>query len=65
MSYLDRSIYEIHQLLLKGEITPFDLVKEAIEKAKNDDNNAFEYISEKEAFDAQYTAREILNLIKI
>ena len=52
MSYLDRSIYEIHQLLLKGKVTPFDLVKEAIEKAKNDDNNAFEYISEKEAFDA-------------
>ncbi len=52
MSYLDKSILEIHQLLLEGKVTPLDLVKEAIEKAKTDDNNAFEYICEKEALEA-------------
>ena len=52
MDYLSLSITKLHELILKGEITPLDLVKQAIEKAKKDNNNAFEYISEKEALEA-------------
>ena len=51
MRYLDLSIEELHALLVKGEVTPLDLTKEAIELAKNDTNNAFEYICEKEAIE--------------
>ncbi len=49
MNYLNRSLFEIHDAILKGKVTPLELVKDAIERAKNDSNNAFEYISEKEA----------------
>ena len=41
MDYLRLSITEIHDALLKGEVTPLDLVKQAIKKAKEDNNNAF------------------------
>lgn len=51
MSYLSKGIVDIHNALLKGEVTPLDLVKEALELAKKDNNNAFEYICEKEALD--------------
>lgn len=50
--YLHLSVNELHELLLKGEVTPELLVKEALLAAKNDDNNAYEYISEKEALEA-------------
>ena len=49
---MNKSLTQIHDALLKGEITPLELVKEALEKAKKDDNNAFEYICEKEALEA-------------
>ena len=52
MNYLRLSITELHNLLLKGEITPLQLTKLAIEAAKNDTNNSFEYICEKEAVEA-------------
>ena len=52
MKYMNLSIREIHNTILKGEVTPLELVKEAIESAKKDDNNAFEYICEKEALEA-------------
>lgn len=52
MSYLDLTFLEIHKALLANKVTPLELAKEALERAKNDDNNAFEYISEKEALDA-------------
>lgn len=52
MSYLDLTIMEIHKALLNGEVTPLELTKEALERAKKDNNNAFEYISEKEALEA-------------
>ena len=52
MDYLRLSITEMHDALLKGEVTPLDLIKEAIRKAKEDSNNAFEYICEKEALEA-------------
>ena len=51
MSYLQKSIFDIHTAILNGEITPLELVKEAINLAKQDDNNAFEYICEKEALE--------------
>ena len=41
MDYLHLSIAKLHELLLKGEIAPLDLVKEAIRKMKADNNNAF------------------------
>ena len=34
MNYLDLTIAEIHEALLKGEVTPLDLTKEAIKRAK-------------------------------
>ncbi len=49
---MNKSLTQIHNALIKGEVTPLELVKEAIEKAKKDDNNAFEYICEKEALEA-------------
>lgn len=52
MKYLHLPLRKIHNAILKGEVTPLELVKEAIEKAKKDDNNAFEYICEKEALEA-------------
>ena len=52
MSYLDLTIVELHQALLSGKVTPLVLAKEAIKRAKEDNNNAFEYICEKEALEA-------------
>ena len=51
MSYLDLSILEIHNALIEKKVTPLELVREAIERSKNDTNNAFEYIMEKEALE--------------
>ena len=52
MNYLDLTIEEIHQALLDGKVTPLELVEESLRRAKEDNNNAFEYISEKEALEA-------------
>ena len=52
MGYMDKSLTYIHEAILKGEVTPLELVKEALLLAKKDTNNAFEYICEKEALDA-------------
>ena len=49
MSYLDLTIKEIHQAILDGKVTPEILVKEALERAKANNDNAFEYICEEEA----------------
>lgn len=51
MRYLNRSIKEIHEALIKGEVTPLQLVEEALDLIKKDDNNAFEYVCEKEAYE--------------
>ena len=58
MTYLHLSITELHDLLVKGIITPLDLVKEAIRKIKADSNNAFEYVMEKEAFEEASLLKE-------
>lgn len=51
MKYMHLTIEQIHAAILKGDVTPLELVKESIEAAKKDDNNAFEYICEKEALE--------------
>ena len=51
MEYLHLSIIELHSLLKEGKVTPRQLVDEAIAKAKADNNNSFEYIMEKEAYE--------------
>lgn len=52
MDYLILDILSIHNAIVKGEVTPLELVQSALTKAKNDKNNAFEYICEKEALEA-------------
>lgn len=52
MSYLDLPILEIHKALLNNKVTPLELVKEALKRAKEDANNSFEYICEEEALKA-------------
>ena len=49
--YQGKSILELHELLLSKKVTPLDLAKDAIELAKQDTNNAFEYIMECEAIE--------------
>lgn len=51
MSYLDLTIEEIHQALITKKVTPLQLVKEAIQRAKDNKDNAFEYIDEKNAIE--------------
>lgn len=51
MDILNKTIPEIHQALLDGDITVLELTKEAIKRAKNDTNNAFEFINEKNALE--------------
>ena len=45
------SIDQLHELLVSKKVTPLELTKEAIELAKKDTNNAFEYIMENEAIE--------------
>ena len=58
MMYRGLSIRELHELLVAKKVTPLDLAKEAIEMAKKDTNNAFEYIMEKEALEFASTLVE-------
>ena len=51
MDYLSLTLEELHSLLVEKKVTPLELTKLAIEKAKNDTNNAFETICEKEALE--------------
>lgn len=58
MQFLDLTIRELHNELVKKTVTPLDLVKEAILRAKADNNNAFEYIMEKEAVEMALKLKE-------
>ena len=49
MNYLDLTIKEIHEALLAKKVTPVELVKEAIKRAKENNDNAFELIIEEDA----------------
>lgn len=51
MAYMHLNIRQIHEALLNDEVTPLQLVEEALMLAKKDNNNCFEYICEKEAFE--------------
>lgn len=58
INFLDLTIKEIHKALIEKKITPLDLTKEALRRAKNDSNNAFEYIAEKEAIELASKLKE-------
>ncbi|MCQ2752763.1 MAG: aspartyl/glutamyl-tRNA amidotransferase subunit A [Bacilli bacterium] len=49
MSYLDLTITAMHEALVKKQVTPLELVTEAIKRIKEDKNNAIEYLCEQEA----------------
>ncbi len=49
MSYLDLTISEIHQALVEKKVTPLALVQEALERAKKNEDNAFECLVEEQA----------------
>lgn len=51
MDYLDLTILELHEALLANKVTPLELTLLAIRKAKENRENAFEYICEKEAIE--------------
>lgn len=57
--YEGKSILELHELLVSKKVTPLDLAKDAIELAKNDNCNAFEYIMENEALEIASNLGEI------
>ncbi len=57
--YSDKTIEELHELLVNKEVTPYDLAKEAIKLAKEDTNNAFETICEKEALEFAASLKEV------
>ena len=63
MNYRGLSIDELHALLVSKKVTPLQLAEEALKLAKQDSNNAFEYIMEKEALDfaASLTEPEVDN----
>lgn len=58
MSYLDLTIKEMHQALVDKKITPLELTLEAIKRAKEDNNNAFETILVKEAIEIASNLKE-------
>lgn len=49
MNYLDLTISEIHEALVNKKVTPLELTKEAIKRAKENKDNAFELIIEEDA----------------
>ena len=63
-NHKELSIRELHNALVQTEITPLELTKLALEEAKNDNNNAIEYLMEKEALEmaASLTEPEVDNM---
>ncbi len=57
-NYRNLTIKELHELLVKKEVTPLELTKEALELAKKDTNNAIEYLMEKEALEIASNLKE-------
>ena len=57
--YEGKSILELHELLVSKKVTPLDLAKDAIELAKKDNCNAFEYIMENEAIEIASNLGEV------
>ncbi|MBO4540446.1 MAG: Asp-tRNA(Asn)/Glu-tRNA(Gln) amidotransferase subunit GatA [Bacilli bacterium] len=51
MSFLDLTISEIHKALVEKKTTPLALVQEALERARENDDNAFESLVEEQAIE--------------
>lgn len=49
MNYLDMPLSALHDALVRKEVTPLELTVEALKRAKENTDNAFEYIAEEEA----------------
>ena len=49
MSYLDLSIKEMHEALVAKKVTPLELTKEALQRAHDNKDNAFEFINDEKA----------------
>ena len=58
MSYLDLTVKEIHEALINKKVTPLELTKEALKRAKENNDNCFEYICEKEALEKATLLKE-------
>ncbi len=65
MDYLRLPLAQIHQALVEGKITPLDLAKEALRRAKESKSNAFEILLEEQAiaFASTLTSPEPDNLL--
>ena len=49
MSYLDLSVKEMHEALVTKKVTPLELTKEALARAHENKDNAFEFIDDEGA----------------
>lgn len=58
MSYLDLTVKEIHEALINKKVTPLELTKEALKRAKENNDNCFEFICEKEALEQAQQLKE-------
>ncbi|MCH4277376.1 MAG: aspartyl/glutamyl-tRNA amidotransferase subunit A [Bacilli bacterium] len=58
MNYLDLSLKELHEALVAKKVTPLELTKEALKRAHEDKDNAFEKILDKEAIEEASTLTE-------
>lgn len=57
--YIDKSIKEIHELLVKKEITPLDLVNECFERIENSSLNAFITLDKENAIETAKSLTEV------
>ncbi len=57
-NYLDLPLEELHRALLKKETTPLALAKLALERAKEDKDNCFEYLDEEGALSFAASLKE-------
>lgn len=51
MNYLDLSIKELHEALVAKKVTPLELTKEALKRAHENKDNAFEFINDEAALE--------------
>ncbi len=58
-NYADLSIKELHDLYVAKKTTPLEVVEHVLKLAKEDTNNAFEYILEKEAIEMAKNIGEV------
>lgn len=58
MKYIGKTIEELHDLLVKKEVTPLELTLDALEALKKEDTNALETICEEEAISFASSLKE-------